>query len=75
MPMDHRNRCHPGGCRRRADRLRQQLKQGATAILAMADILAIGCFKQLLAHGYRVPEQVSLSASTTCRSSTTCRCA
>ena len=42
------------------DRLRQQLEQGATAILAMADILAIGCFKQLLAHGYRVPEQVSL---------------
>ena len=26
----------------------------------MADILAIGCFKQLLAHDYRVPEQVSL---------------
>ena len=42
------------------DRLRQQLEQGATAILAMADILAIGCFKQLLAHDYRVPEQVSL---------------
>ena len=42
------------------DRLLQQLELGATAILAMADILAIGCFKQLLAHDYRVPEQVSL---------------
>jgi DNA-binding LacI/PurR family transcriptional regulator len=41
-------------------KLTQQLELGATAILAMADILAIGCFKQLHADGYRVPEQVSL---------------
>lgn len=37
-----------------------QLQQGATAILAMADILAIGCFKLLFQTDYGIPEQVSL---------------
>ncbi len=38
-----------------------QLQQGATAILAMADILAIGCFKLLhLQTDYTIPQQVSL---------------
>ena len=37
-----------------------QLQQGATAILAMADILAIGCFKLLFQTDYGIPEHVSL---------------
>lgn len=49
------------GVARVEEQILQQLQQGATAILAMADILAIGCFKLLLLKSdYCIPEQVSL---------------
>ncbi len=43
-----------------AGAIEQKLAQGATAILAMADIMAVACFKHLFTLGYRIPEQVSL---------------
>ena len=36
------------------------LKEPPTAIVAANDILAIGCCKYLISHGYRIPEDVSV---------------
>ena len=42
------------------DQIQTLLTAGASAILAMADILAIGAYKQLINAHYQIPQQVSL---------------
>jgi len=40
--------------------IKNAVEQGASAILCMSDILAIGCYRQLSLCGIKVPEAVSL---------------
>lgn len=40
--------------------IQRAIEQGATAILCMSDILALGCYRQLSQCGIKVPEAVSL---------------
>ena len=43
-----------------AEQVMGALRRGATAILCMADILALGCYASLFRHGLQVPRDVSL---------------
>lgn len=48
------------GARQVFTQIQQGIEQGATAVLCMSDILAIGCYRQLSQCGLKVPEDISL---------------